>query len=333
MTAPSEQTKQISTLTMNPSVDESSYTERIVPDDKLRCSTPEREPGGGGINVSRAVHKLGGRAPAFFTAGGASGEVLKRLVEEEGLEHHPLPVDDWTRSNLTVFEAVSKAPASKASEDSEDSKASATTEQQFRFVFPGSELREAEWQRCLDTVADHPTDYLVASGSLPPGVPTDFYARLARRCAECGVDLIVDASGEGLKQVTRAEVYLLKPNVRELQQLAGRSLEHDGDLEDLAHALIEQGACEVLVVSLGAGGAFLATRDRQHYIRTPAVPIRSKVGAGDSMVGGIVLGLARGLDLVDAVRFGVAAGAAAVMTPGTELCRRQDTEDLYTRIS
>lgn len=299
---------------MNPSIDESTRTDRVVPDDKLRCSASEREPGGGGINVSRAVAKLGGRAPAFFTAGGPPGEVLQTLLAAEGLEQHPLAVDGWTRSNLTVLDE--------------------SAEQQFRFVFPGAELSEAEWQRCLD-VSDEcleNTDYLVASGSLPPGVPDDFYARLAERSAERGVRLIVDTSGAPLEHAARAGVYLLKPNIRELQQLAGASIEGEGELEHLAHGLVTQGACSVLVVSLGAGGVLLVTEDEHRYIRSPTVPIRSKVGAGDSMVGGIVLGLARGLGVVEAVRFGVAAGAAAVMTPGTELCRREDTEQLYTRI-
>ncbi|MDZ7703023.1 MAG: 1-phosphofructokinase family hexose kinase [Trueperaceae bacterium] len=305
------QTSRILSLTMNPSVDESSRTDRVVPDDKLRCSAPEREPGGGGINVSRAVAKLGGSAPAFFTAGGPPGEVLQTLLAAEGLERHPLAVDGWTRSNLTVLEE--------------------SAEQQFRFVFPGAALAETEWQRCLGELEDQHTNYLVASGSLPPGVPEDFYARLAERSAERGVKLIVDTSGAPLEHAARAGVYLLKPNIRELQQLAGASVEDEEGLEHFAYRLVARGACDVLVVSLGAGGALLVTDDSHHYVRSPTVPIKSKVGAGDSMVGGIVLGLARGLSVLEAVRFGVAAGAAAVMTPGTELCRREDTEQLYTR--
>jgi len=131
----------------------------------------------------------------------------------------------------------------------------------------------------------------------------------------------------------QGHVFLVKPNVRELGELVDAELTSEQQQLAAARDLIRQGRCEVVVLSLGAGGALLITADNGEHIRTPTVPIRSKVGAGDSMVAGIVLGLSRDLTLSDAVRYGVAAGAAAVMTPGTELCRREDTERLFEQMS
>ena len=166
----------------------------------------------------------------------------------------------------------------------------------------------------------------------PPGVPDDFYARLARLGDELGAKVIVDTSQRALCAAVEAGVYLIKPNLRELSQLAGRDLEDEADQERVAGEIVRNGGARYVVVSLGAAGVLLVSEDGCERMRAPTVPIKSKVGAGDSMVAGIVLSLARGMPPREAVRFGVAAGAAAVMTPGTELCRREDTERLYERI-
>lgn len=302
------------TLTVNPAIDKNTQVDRVVPEKKLRCEQSSREPGGGGLNVSRAIQRLGGTSTVLYTAGGPPGEILRLLLDDEGLTHEPIPIDAWTRDNLIVYET--------------------TSGQQFRFGMPGPELRPDEWRQCLNAVADvdPAPDYLVASGSLPPGVPDDFYGRVAQIAADQGARFIVDTSGKALREATGPGAFLLKPNISELQELVGDDLAHEQEQKEAARHLIEQGQCEVVVLSLGAGGAMLVTADTCEHIRTPTVPIRSKVGAGDSMVGGIVLGLARGMALPEAVRYGVAAGAAAVMTPGTELCRREDAERLYEQM-
>ena len=302
--------KRITTLTVNPTIDVNTQVEQVIPDKKLRCERPRREPGGGGLNVSRAIHRLGGSSKALFMAGGPTGEMLDQLVEDEGVDYQSRPIGGWTRENLIVFEESS--------------------EQQFRFGMPGPEIAEDEWQRCLDEIAgaDPTPDFIVASGSLAPGLPDDFYGRLAA-AQEQDAKLIVDTSGEALRQAVDAGVYLIKPNVGEFQDLVGEELTDEQHQREAAQDLIERGCCQVIVISLGRGGAHIVTADGSEHLRTPTVPIRSKVGAGDSMVAGIVLGLARDMELADAVRFGVAAGAAAVMTEGTELCRREDTERLF----
>ena len=304
----------IATLTLNPAIDKSARVERVVADEKLRCEAPRREPGGGGINVARAVHRLGGAARALYTAGGYTGALLRSLLDDEGLSHTPLEVDDMTRENVVVYET--------------------STDRQFRFGMPGATLTEGEWTQCLKTLRalDPAPEYLVASGSLPPGVPSDAYAAVAEAARALGARPILDTSGDALREAVASGWFLLKPNLRELEQLAGTALDTEPARIDAARAFIDRGWCEVVVLSMGASGALLITDDAAEHVRSPTVPINSRVGAGDSMVGGLALALARGRSLPAAVRFGVAAGAAAVMTPGTELCRRADTDALFERM-
>jgi len=307
--------KRIVTLTINPALDRNTRIERVSPNDKLRCEPPQREPGGGGINVSRAIRRLGGQSLAVFPCGGPIGEMFKALLAEEGGEHHPIDIEGTTRENVTVFEGGAS--------------------QHYIFIMPGPELKEAEWEGTLEGVRglDRAPDYLVASGSCPPGVPADFYRRVAELSHDLGSRLIVDTSDEPLRLAAEAGVYLLKPNMRELGQLAGQEIESEEQQIAAAKELVGSGQAEVVVVSMGAGGALLVTDELGEHLRTPTVPIRSRLGAGDSMVAGIVLGLARGESVLEATRFGIAAGASAVMTPRTELCRREDTERLYQRLT
>jgi 6-phosphofructokinase 2 len=306
---------RIVTLTLNPSIDTSSSVGRVVAERKLRCSPPVHEPGGGGINISRAVRNLGGESVAVFPAGGHNGEKLVDLLDAENIRHRPLRIEQGTRENFTVYEE--------------------STGQQYRFGMPGPTLGKKEWKRCIEEVlgtAPAP-GFVAASGSLPPGVPNDFYAQLAHSLRDAGARMILDTSGPALAIGVDAGVYLIKPNLRELQDIMGEEYRDEAQQEEWAGQLIRQGRSEVVVISLGAGGAVAFWKDGRLRLRAPTVPIKSKVGAGDSMVGGMVLALSRGMDLPDVVRFGMAAGAAAVMTPGTELCRREDTERLYAQMN
>jgi 6-phosphofructokinase 2 len=304
----------IVTLTMNPAVDESTSVPYVLPDRKLRCQAPTYEPGGGGINVARAIRKLGGDALACFPVAGPAGELLKRLLAAEGLRCTPMPVSGWTRENLNVLEEVSG--------------------RQFRFCMPGAALGDHEWPIFLDWVRQlRPApDFLVASGSLPPGVPVDFYARLAAVGRQIGSRVVLDTSGAPLARAVEEGVYLLKPSLQEFQALMGEPEGNESQLASLAAIAVKRRWCEILVLSLGAGGAVWVTASDRERLASPAVRVKSSVGAGDSMVGGIVLSLAQGCTLGEAVRFGVAAGAAAVMNPGTALCRREDVDRLYPQV-
>ena len=299
---------------MNPAVDVSTSVGRVVAERKLRCGAPRFEPGGGGVNVARAIRKLGGEALAVFPSGGPAGQLLQDLLSREGVDVLTIPIAASTRENLNVQET--------------------DTNRQYRFVLPGPTLTEAECARCLGAIeALEPFPaMLVASGSLPPGVPEDFHARLAALARRKRARLILDSSGAALSRALEEGVYLCKPSLREFQEWTGEKNADEHRWRELARQIVAAGRCEVLVLSLGSGGALWTTRTEQERLTAPAVSVSSSVGAGDSMVAGIVLSLARGRGLPEAARFGVAAAAAAVMNPGTELCRREDAERLFRQV-
>lgn len=300
----------IVTLTMNPALDIATATDSVMPDHKLRCGEPRYDPGGGGINIARAVHRLGGDASAVFPVGGLSGEMLCRLLHAEGVPHVPVPIAGLTRENLAVVERQSG--------------------KEYRFVLPGPLLGTHDQERCLDALMMHHggAAYLVASGSLPPGVPAEFYARVRELAASCGARFVLDSSGPALAGAACGS-FLIKASLRELEELTGDTIRSGAAQEKAASEMVAQGRAEIFVVSLGAQGALLATA--QGVWRFPAVPVQalSSVGAGDSMVAGIVLSLTRGSNLIEAVKFGTAAGAATLLRLGTELCHREDAERLY----
>ncbi len=303
--------KTIVTITLNPAIDKSSRVQNVVAEKKLYCKPPRFEPGGGGVNVSRAIKKLGGESMLLYPAGGLTGEKLTELLNEEGLVHRSFPIEGIIRESLVILEE--------------------STDQQYRFGMPGPELQPKEWEQFLAhlSVIKPGPDYLVASGSLPPGVPADFYAQLARAGKDRGAKVIVDTSGEALEKACKEGVYMIKPNIGEFRKLAGKNITEESQIKAEAGKMVDKGLFQVLVISLGAAGALMVTKDSSLHIRPPAVPIISKVGAGDSMVAGIVLHLSRGKPLKESVIFGVAAGTAAVMTPGTQLCRKEDTQRLF----
>ena len=305
--------KSILTFTPNPAIDVSTSVERVIPERKLRCRSPRFDPGGGGINVARVIHRLGGDATALFIGGGATVARLQQLLERDGVANRAVCCEQWTRENVTILEESSG--------------------HQFRFVMPGPEVTTSEWNAALELLHEWepPPSFVVASGTLPPGVPADGFAQVAQVIKQRGSKLILDTSGPALSQGIRAGVYLVKPNLGELAELSGAKITGEEVMKEAARSIIERGWSEVVVVSLGAQGAYLFTAEQCEPIIAPIVPALSRVGAGDSMVAGIVLALTRGWSLSDAVRFGAAAGAAAVMQPGTELCHRVDVERLFCR--
>jgi 6-phosphofructokinase 2 len=303
---------RIVTLTVNPSVDVSMTVDHVHPDSKLRSGPVRREPGGGGLNVARAAGRLGGHVQAVWARGGLPGQLLGGLLDDEGVAHRPVDISADTRQSVIVFERGS--------------------ERQFRFIPPGGPMTEADTSAVLDALADscRQADYLVLSGSVPPGAGKDFYARAARRAGD-HARVIVDASGEPLRHVVDVGAYVVKPNLRELGQAAGKELKSDADIRQAARSWTDRGV-HAVVVSLGSAGAMLVTADSARHLRSPTVEIRSKVGAGDSMVAGLVTALADGKGLVEAVRYANVAGAAAVMTDGTQLCRPGDVDALLAQL-
>jgi 6-phosphofructokinase 2 len=304
----------IVTLTANPAIDVCTGVDEIAPTRKLRCTVARRDPGGGGINVARVVRRLGSEVAAIYPAGGSTGRLRERLVEREGVRSVAIAIGPETREDFTVVEQKSG--------------------NQYRFVLPGAPLAEPEWQACLDALQamNKLPPFVVGSGSLPPGAPDDFYARAARIAKAGGAKMVVDTSGQALTAALKEGLYLVKPNLRELQEFMHAPLSDQAERIRACRHLIEAGGAEVVALTLGAYGALLVTRDTAHLARSPAIEPASAVGAGDSFVGGMVWSLAAGGGIVGAFRYGVAAGSAAVLNPGTELCHAADVTTLYERI-
>ena len=300
----------VATLTMNPAVEVITAVDQVVPNRKLHCGPAVYEAGGGGVNVARAVRQLGEDAIALFASGGAAGERLTKLVEAHGIVARPLKIANETRQTLNAFET--------------------TTGNHFRFALDGPAMQDSEWQASLDAVrALRPAPrYLVASGDLPPGVPVDFYARLSALAAQLGIRLIVDTAGAALQHAAGSGTFLLKPNLHEVRELSG-GVFSDFMLEGMARSIVRAGRTHAMAISMGAAGAIAVWPDGFRRIVAPTVPVVSRAGAGDSMVAGIAVGLVRDMPIDDAIAFGVAAGSAAVMNSGLELCHRDDTERLY----
>jgi 6-phosphofructokinase 2 len=297
------------TLTLNPALDKSTSVDRMIPEQKLRCSTLQIDAGGGGINVSKGIHRLGGESCAVFPIGGHTGNQLKALVEQEGIATLTMTVQGATRENISVSET--------------------STQFQYRFTLPGAEMTLEEAHACLELIRSNRPELLVASGSLPPGIPSNFYEEVAKLAKEFDTKLILDTSGPALAAAAQVGVYLLKPNLGELSALVGVEELAMNQVDDAAMSIIEQGKCQVVVVSLGPQGAFWADKNGFEHIPAPTVKKQTTVGAGDSMVAGMAWALSQGKTIREMVQMGVACGSAATMNSGTRLFQPDQAFQLY----
>ena len=307
-------THNVVTLTMNPALDLSAEVEKIEPVHKLRCTAVRRDPGGGGINVARVVRRLGGEVSAVYPVGGVMGDLLERRMHAEGIHSVAIRIAGETREDFTALERCSG--------------------RQYRFVMPGPELSPDDVARCLEALnlgQTHP-EFVVASGSLPPGVPAAFYADLAKAAKRYGAKTIVDTSGTALRAALDEGVWLVKPNLRELVELTGKPLFDEGARLAAARKIITQGNAEIVALSLAEKGARLMTRDKAWAAHMPAITPLSTVGAGDSFVGALTWCLARHTSLPEALRYAVAAGTAALLSHGTELCHAETVQQLLPKV-
>jgi len=301
------------TFTLNPSVDLFSEVAAVRPIRKMRTHQDRADPGGGGLNVARVVTMLGGAAEAVFLGGGPTGDWLDSLLGKENVPRRMLPIAGQTRVSFSVNEKSSGYD--------------------YRFVRGGPDISAEEIMPCIDIAAAHKSGFVVASGSLPASAPPDFFAQLARTAVENGARFVLDTSGEALK-ATLAEggVYLVKPSMGELEELFGCELDEKAASE-AALSIVRQGQAEMVAVSMGAHGALLASAEGVVRKSAPHVKVRSAIGAGDSFLGAMIWALSEGWEAEDAFELGIAAGAAAVITPGTQLCRRADVEAFYPKLT
>ena len=305
---------EIVTVTINPAIDIFVNVGRVEPTRKMRCSPPKRDPGGGGINVARVAHRLGARVLPIYPVGGQIGKLLHRLVEREGIASLVTPSHVETRENFTALEEESG--------------------EQYRFVLPGSRLHPAEWEAVLDRLAslENRPKYVVASGSVPPGVPEDFFARVARHAKAHGAKAVIDTSGPALAAALDEGVAVIKPNLLELTEYVGNPLDREEDRIAACRKLAAGGQSEMVALTLGEQGALLVTADRAWRALPLQIEAVSTVGAGDSFLGGLVASMAADKPLPDAFRVAVAAACSAVHSPGTGLCQPDEVERLLADV-
>lgn len=297
------------TITLNPAIDASGEAQVVRPTRKTRMTRLRYDPGGGGINVARVIGMLGGEAEVLYVAGGVMGDLLDRLLARQKLRCRRVTTEGETRISFMVREVE--------------------TGLEYRFVPEGPPISREALEEAVAAIRGWRGGYVVASGSLPPGAPEDTYVRMAEEAGRRGLRFVLDTSGAALRRaLDGGHLFLVKPSREELEQVAGQSLDEDG-IRRVAMDLVARRRAEAVAVTLGPDGALLATSSGVLREQAIHVRVRSAVGAGDSFLAAMVWALSRGHDMARAFRLGMAAGAAAAMTPGTELCRRDDVFRLY----
>lgn len=304
---------KILSITFNPAIDKSVSIDALVPEKKLKCTAPKYEPGGGGINVSRVIKRLGGNTIALYLGGGFNGDLLQELLNKEKVNSHLIQCKNNTRENLIVFDNKSM--------------------QQYRFGMPAEEIFEDEYLSLLEFLEnENQFEYWIISGSIPNSIPLSIIESVIKIGKKKNKIIIADTSGDALKSIIKEGLFLIKPNINELNNIADIELMNQNEIIQFAQIKISNKELEHLVVSLGPEGALLITINNAYKITPPAVKRMSTVGAGDSMVGGIVSSLANGKNILESVQYGVASGTAATMNAGTELCHKSDVEILLKQI-
>ena len=303
----------IATITLNPSLDRYITVHGLEVDKVNRWTSARIYAGGKGIDVSRAIHEMGGKAIAYGFVGGHAGRTLEILLDEEGVPCSFTPIQRETRTNFIITDTKSS--------------------QQTRIDAPGPHISKREWERFRKkTLRIRPNpDLIVASGSVPPGIPDDVYYTIIMEAKSFGIRAILDSDSQWLAEGIKAKPYLIKPNVREAEGLLNRELPTEKAIIKAALDLVEMGI-EIVAISRGKDGIIAATKKEVVKALPPPVKVKSTVGAGDCTVAGLALKLANDEPLIEACRLAVAMGTAAVLSPGTELARRADVERLLPQI-
>ncbi|ASP19826.1 putative ATP-dependent 6-phosphofructokinase isozyme 2 [Antarctobacter heliothermus] len=297
----------ILTVTLNPALDLATSCPSVIPGPKLRCGPETAEPGGGGVNVARAIVQLGGHARALVALGGHTGTTLGELLERRGLDLVRLPAPGETRYSFAVTDDSSG--------------------EQYRFVMTGPTWTEAQLDSVLDTLAEEaePGAFIVLSGSMPLGCAPGWITRACARLP--GRRVVIDTSGAHLAHQAdspQPAPYILRMDSAEARDLSGRPLDTRADSAAFAEELRVRGAADLIIIARGADGSVMATPEGQWYVSAANQTVVSAIGAGDSFVGGMVKALAEGAAPPEALRQGAAAAAAAVISPGTQLCLPED---------
>lgn len=304
----------IYTITINPSIDKHITVDRLIKDDAVRVRHMRRDPGGKGINVSRVIKELGGTTKAFGIVGGCTGYMLRDLLQKNQIDFEYVEISGETRINVIITDLSDNT--------------------QTRLSSPGPEIRLEDIEKLIALIsnANPKPSFWVLGGSLPPGASVDTYKRLIEYIRIQGGRCVLDTDDEPLRTGIEAKPFMIKPNEYELYRLCGRSAEDEKEVLVSVRELCDDGI-DIVVASLGKKGAIIGTKEKVLKVVPPTVKIVSKVGSGDSLIGGILVSLEKGLGLEVSARYGISAGTAAVMTEGTRLCRKEDVEDIFDKVS
>jgi 6-phosphofructokinase 2 len=301
--------KKIVTITFSPSVDKSVSIDKMLPETKMKCYDVETFPGGGGINVARVLTRFNCAVTALFPANKFIIPFFEKSLKKEKVRYSIIESKNATRESIEVFEQQTK--------------------KQYRLVIPSNDLRKNEWAACLKALDQFENiDYIIVSGSLPKNAPATIFEKVAKITNLRSARLIIDSSGESLKNAVKESVYLLKPNLEEFRLLIGQANLEETNLTEAALKFLQKSKCENLVISLGSKGAMLFSKSETHFIKAPKVKVKSTVGAGDSMLAGLIYGLSLGLNLKECLQHGIAFGTATTLQNGTALCSPKDVEKL-----
>jgi 6-phosphofructokinase 2 len=305
---------EVITLTINPALDKNSFIDTLIPEKKLRCSTPICEPGGGGINVARVLKRMHIEAKASYTEGGENGKKITSLLLNEKITTQPIPIEGSTRENINIVDKTGHC--------------------QYRFCFPGEILKEKTYQdllRFIETISMG--SILVISGSMPENYPKYFFEILSKSCLNRKIQLIIDTSGEALVQAIKHPTFLIKPNLGELATLVNKKSIAVENAYEYATEIVQNGKVKNVLVTCGAQGAWWVNKKGQWFIPAPNIFIKSTVGAGDSSLAGAIYGILNQCDEYHSLAWSISAGSATTMQSGTSLCLWDDVRSLYKSIS
>jgi len=302
----------IYTVTLNPALDRTLYVESLVPGQSTRIRREARYAGGKGIDVSRALREMGSDSIALGLIGGFDGKELEGRLLLAGVACRFTRIANETRTNIIIQDEPSGAETA--------------------LLARGPEVQPSELMDFLDVMEKLPDmSFLIISGSLPPGLTPEVYSRMVTVGNERRARVVLDTTGDALRQGIHARPAVIKPNRFELAELAGKELADVRAVSEYSASLLDR--VETVLVSMGADGIVMVTRDRVFHARPPKVPVRSTVGAGDCAVAGFVHGLAAGDSNTDALRRAVATGTAATLNPGTGLCRCADIDTILPQVT
>lgn len=285
----------IITVTLNPAIDRTIKIDQLNPGKLNRVREVITSPGGKGINVARVVHQMGENVLTTGILGGDTGDIIKNFLREKNLKADFISSSYSTRQNIKILEM--------------------TTGRETEINEPGRVIKddfkalEEKLRNFLEI-----SNLIVLAGSIPEGLPPDTYNHLIKICKEYDIPVIVDTSGDNLREVLKEQPYLIKPNLHEAQELTGKEINDEEDIKDTVNLFLEYGV-EIIVISMGGRGAIFANKKKCYYIKTPKVNVsNTTVGAGDSMVAGLAVGLRKDMALKD-----IASYAAAIATTFVKL--------------